>query len=100
MIETVKTLIGCRAIQTTQFFIVMTDLEIVQQPIERVECLYVVIPTVEAGFQPLFSDELLCPSLIVGISAFTHETDAGNETPVLFNQPFKIEDQRLSHILL
>ena len=100
MIETVKPLIGRRTIQSAQLFIIMTDLEIVQQPVKRSECRYVVISAVETGFQPVFADEQLCFALFVGISAFPHKADAGNEALVLFNQLIKIGDQRLSHILL
>ena len=100
MIETVKPLIGRRTIQTAQLFIIMTDLEIVQQPIKRSECSHVIISAVETGFESLFSDEPLCHFLIVGIFALTHETHAGNEAMVLFYQSFKIGKQRLSHILL
>ena len=65
MIETVKSLIGRRTIQTAQLFIIMTDLEIVQQPIKRSECRHVIISAVETGFESLFSDEPLCHLLIV-----------------------------------
>lgn len=100
MIETVKPLIGRRTIQSAQLFVVMPCFEIIQQPIKRSECRRVVISAVETGFQPVFADEQLCFALFVGISAFPHKADAGNEALVLFNQLIKIGDQRFSHILL
>ena len=64
----------------------MTGFQIVQYPKEGLKSLLIVIPAVQATFLSVFADYALHFPLFRGVSALTHQADAGNEALVPFKQ--------------
>ena len=60
----------------------------------------IVIAAVQAGLQAVFPGDSLRLALFRGISAFSHQADAGNQPFVLINEPLQVREQRFSHVLL
>ena len=78
----------------------MAGFQVVQQVVDVMKRNFIVIPTVQAGFQGVFADDPLRLALFRGVSAFTHEADAGNQPFVLRNELLQVWKKWFSHILL
>jgi len=78
----------------------MSCFEVVQKVVDVLKRLFIVIAAVQAGLQAVFPGDSLRLALFRGISAFSHQTDAGNQPFVLINEPLQVREQRFSHVLL
>ena len=78
----------------------MPGFEIIQHPKEGLKDPFIVVSAVKAGFEACSADDLQRFVLFQGISALSHEADAGNQPLIPFNQSFEVRKKRLSHILL
>ena len=78
----------------------MPGFEVIQHPKEGLKGRFIVVSAVEAGFETCSADNLLRYALFHGISALTHEADAGDQSFVPANQTFEVRKKWFSHVLL
>ena len=82
LFHAVKPLIGSFAVQPAQLFVVMPDLQVIQQRQQAFKGLDAVTAAVQAGFLSTSSDNYQCLPLLCGILAFSHEAHARDESGI------------------
>ena len=100
LLDAVKALVGCRAVQPAEPFVVGAELQIIEQRQHGGERLGRVKAGIEAGFQAVRTNAPERALLLAEVAAFTHQTDAGDQPGIAVDERVQVGQQRPANIFL